>query len=203
LTNPAIFDQLNRKEKIVEMNTTDINKRLGTNIHTKEIEEILRKLRFSYELSGDNFTVSSPTRRGDIAIFEDMVEEVARIYGYNHLPYTLPGNASRPGFLSDEQHLKRKIKQFLQSAGLSEAITYSLTNKEYITKLISPELNQQNLNPVELAMPMSEDHKYLRLSILPELLQTLSYNRARSEANIAYYEMGSVFLTDEQPLSNQ
>src|SRR5690625_4657509 len=78
--NPAIFDKLDRTENTVEINTNEINKRLGTKISTGEIAEILRKLRFSYELSENTFTVSIPTRRGDIKIFEDMVEEVARIY---------------------------------------------------------------------------------------------------------------------------
>src|SRR5699024_8789679 len=94
-------------------------------------------------------------------------------------------------------------KRYLQGAGLTETITYSLTNKEAVRKLVSPELFKQDLNPVELAMPMSEDHKYLRLSILPELLKTLSYNRARNEVNLGYYEIGSVFLSDEEVITKQ
>src|SRR5699024_5838100 len=57
--------------------------------------------------------------------------------------------------------------------------------------------------PVGLAMPMSEDHKYLRLSMLPELLNTLTYNRARYQTDMAYYELGSVFISDEKELSKQ
>lgn len=203
LSGAAVFDELDRTERIVEMQTNDINKRLGTELSTTEIEKILKKLQFNYELAEDKFIVSIPTRRGDISIFEDMVEEVARIYGYDNLPYTLPENASRPGGLSDQQQLKRNIERFLQSVGLTEAITYSLTKKDYITKLISPDLKEWELNPVELSMPMSEDHKYLRLSILPELLQSLAYNRARAESNVAYYEIGSVFVTDEQTITKQ
>src|SRR5690625_2182113 len=156
------------------MNTYHINQRLGTNISTTEIEEILTKLRFEFEVTGDQFSVSSATRRGDITIFEDMLEEVARIYGYDNLPYTLPAGSSRPGALTEQQRLKREVKSYLQGAGLTEAITYSLTNEDAVHKLISPELSEQNIKPVELAMPMSEDHKYLRLSILPELLKARS-----------------------------
>src|SRR5699024_10688343 len=179
---------LDRTEKVVEIDTDHINQRVGTNISTAEIGEILTKLRFEYEVKGDQFSVSVPTRRGDITIFEDMLEEVARIYGYDNLPYTLSTASSRPGALSEQQRLKRAVKGYLQGAGLTEAITYSLTNKEAVNKLRSPELVQDELKPVELAMPMSEDHKYLRLSILPELLKTLSYNRARNEVNFGYYE---------------
>lgn len=203
LTEPAIFDQLDRSEKVVDMDTNHINERLGTEISTSEIEEILTRLRFKFEVFGDQFSVSVPTRRGDIAIFEDMLEEVARIYGYDHLPYTLPAAASRPGGLTEQQRLKRAVKGYLQGAGLAEAITYSLTNERGAHKLISPELAKQDLNPIPLAMPMSEDHKYLRVSILPELLKTLSYNRARNEVNMGYYEIGSVFISDEEVLTKQ
>src|SRR5699024_6690269 len=154
-------------------------KRLGTEISTEEIEHILKKLGFTYNLDDENFTISIPTRRGDISIFEDMVEEVARIYGYDNLPYTLPSNASKPGGLTDVQLLKRNISRFLQSAGLNEALTYSLISKKDINRLLSPDVTSETYSPVSLAMPLSEDHQYLRLSILPELVNRLSYNRAR------------------------
>src|SRR5699024_1829846 len=104
----------------------------------KEIEDILRKLGFDFQSSGEDYEVSIPTRRGDISIFEDMLEEVARIYGYDHLPYTLPVNSSRPGGLSFSQAAVRNIKSFLQGIGLSETITYSLTDQKLIDKLLSP-----------------------------------------------------------------
>ena len=203
LMDPAIVDHIDRQEKIVTMNTMVINNRLGTNISTDEIKDILRRLQFNFEVDQDDFSVSIPTRRGDITIFEDMVEEVARIYGYDNLPYTLPENASRPGGFTKEQSLKRAIKQYLQSVGLTEAITYSLTSEELVSKLISPDIQSEDVQPIALPMPMSEDHKFLRLSILPELLKTLAYNRARKELDIAYYEWGSVFLSSETSLSKQ
>ncbi len=199
----AEFDQLDRSEKTVMMNVTQVNKRLGTEISLEEMEAILTKLRFTFERSGEDFTVFAPTRRGDISIFEDMLEEVARIYGYDLLPYTLPENASKPGGLTKQQQLKRNVKNYMQSVGLSEAITYSLTDKERVRELVSPDLLTNNLRPVELAMPMSEDHQYLRLSLLPELLNRLTYNVARKQANIALYEVGSVFLSDEEKITKQ
>lgn len=202
VTGVAEFDQLDRTENTVEMNATNVNKRLGTDISIEEMEDILRKLRFTFERKEEDFVVSIPTRRGDITIFEDMLEEVARIYGYDNLPYTLPENASKPGGLTDEQALKRNIKAYLQSVGLSEAITYSLVDKKSATTLVSPELSK-NLVPVQLAMPMSEDHQYLRLSILPELLNRLTYNVARKQANVALYEVGSIFLSEEENVTKQ
>lgn len=198
----AAFDELDRSERIVKMNTQEVNRRLGTNIANEEVEAILRKLRFTFDRVGDDVTVSIPTRRGDITIFEDMLEEVARIYGYDHLPFTLPANASKPGGLTKEQLLRRHVKSYIQSVGLSEAITYSLLNKKDVSSFISPEL-PDSLEPVSLSMPMSEDHQYLRLSLIPELLQRLTYNVARKQANVALYELGSVFLSEEKQITKQ
>ncbi|TFJ93940.1 phenylalanine--tRNA ligase subunit beta [Lentibacillus salicampi] len=203
LAGPVSFDALDRSEKTVEMETDEINKRLGTAVTADDVVSILNKLQFSFEQDKDTFVVHVPTRRGDIAIFEDMLEEVARIYGYDQLPFTLPEGASQAGGLTGKQQLKREVKQYLQSAGLMETITYSLTDEAMIDKLISPELKEKRPTPVQLAMPMSEDHKYLRLSILPELLKTLAHNRARTQSDIHYYELGSVFVTNGEPITRQ
>src|SRR5699024_10573797 len=196
------FDDLDRNERVVEVNTEAVNRRLGTDISNEEIETILCKLGLTFDVSGDDMTVHITIRLGDIMIFEDMLDEIASIYGYDHLPYTLTTNASKSGGLTDEQVLCRKVKNYMRSIGLSEAITYSLLNKADATSLISPEL-PKDLNPVSLAMPMSEDHQYLRLSLLPELLNRLTYNIARKQANVALYELGSVFLSDEKEVTKQ
>lgn len=203
LANAAEFDQLDRSENTVTVATEAVNERLGTNISDEEIGEILQRLRFPYTKDGSVFTVQVPTRRRDIEIFEDMLEEIARMYGYDKLPYTLPAGSSQAGGLTDEQQLKRKINQFLQGIGLMETRTYSLTNDDRIHLLLSPEVKEQNPVPVQLHMPMSEDHKYLRLSLLPEILASVSYNLARNQQDIAYYEIGSVFISDEEELTKQ
>lgn len=201
--NAAEFDELDRAEKVVKMNTAEINQRLGTEISAEDIVQILNKLRFNFDRDSDHFTVYAPTRRQDISIFEDMLEEVARIYGYDRLPYTLPAGSSQAGGLTGEQQLKRNVKNYLQGAGLMETITYSLIDQQKIQRLISPEVKEENITPVQLAMPMSEDHKYLRLSLLPELLSTVSYNQARNQNDVAYYELGSIFVSEEETLSRQ
>ncbi|MFA1821238.1 phenylalanine--tRNA ligase subunit beta [Virgibacillus oceani] len=201
--NAAEFDVLDATENVVKMNTAEINKRLGTEISAEDIVHILNKLRFNFDRDGDHFNVYAPTRRQDISISEDMLEEIARIYGYDHLPFTLPAGASQAGALTGDQLLRRNVNNYLQGAGLMETITYSLTDEGKINHLISPEMNEEKLTPVQLAKPMSEDHKYLRLSLLPELLTTVSYNQARNQYDIAYYELGSIFISDEETLTRQ
>ncbi len=203
IAGTAEFDRLDRTEKVVEIDTPHINNRLGTEMTTDDIASILKRLQFDYKQDDDHFTVHVPTRRGDITLFEDMLEEVARIYGYDNLPFTLPEGAGQSGGLTVRQQLKRRVKNFVQGAGLMETLTYSLTNERDVKRLISPEVASSAASPVALAMPMSEDHKYLRLSILPELLNVLSYNRARSQVNLGYYEMGSIFISGQNELSEQ
>lgn len=191
-----------QQEKHVTFDVDTVNKRLGTDMSLDEMTDILRKLRFDFKTEGNIVTAIIPTRRGDISIFEDMMEEIARIYGYDRLPYTLPENASTPGGLTHKQRMKRDIHRYLQGVGLVETITYSLTDKDDATKLVSPDLTG-SYHPIRLAMPMSEDHEYLRLSLLPELLNRLTYNVARNQTDVALYEMGSVFLSEEEKISKQ
>ncbi|SHN06609.1 phenylalanine--tRNA ligase subunit beta [Gracilibacillus kekensis] len=197
------FDQLEYSEKTVTIWTSTINARLGTDISNEEIADILRKLHFNFEQDDETFTVYAPTRRQDIVIFEDMLEEVARIYGYDNLPFTLPSGGSQAGGLTKQQELKRHVKRFLEGAGLSETVTYSLTTKDRATQLISPEVAKDLVSTVSLAMPMSEEHSTLRLSLLPEMLASVAYNLARKQSNVAYYELGSIFISKEEKVSQQ
>src|SRR5699024_3454949 len=203
LTGCVEFDELDHSSRTVNINQKEINKRLGTDISNEEISEILRKLRFDFKQDNEDFEVIVPTRRGDITIFEDMLEEIARIYGYDHLAYTLPQGSSRPGALTERQRLKREIKRFMQGIGLSETVTYSLINKSSVSQLITPVIQPKPPETAHIAMPMTEDHYYLRLSLLPEMLKSLAYNLARKQADLAFFELGTIFVTDEGVLTKQ
>lgn len=199
----AEFDELDRTDRVVEINIEQINKRLGTEMTAENIVSILNRLKFDFNQHGSHFSVQVPTRRGDITIFEDMLEEVARIYGYDNLPFTLPQGAGQAGALTVRQSLKRKVKNYIEGTGLMETMTYSLTDKTDIKRLISPEISEFKPTPVELSMPMSEEHQYLRLSILPEIIQVLSYNSARNQTDLGYYEVGSIFVSKEETITKQ
>ncbi|HLQ71027.1 MAG TPA: phenylalanine--tRNA ligase subunit beta, partial [Bacillota bacterium] len=196
------YNSLKKETKTVQMKRNIINKRLGTDITTAEIENILTRLRFPFDVEGNSFIVEIPSRRGDISIFEDMLEEVARIYGYDHLPYTLPKGSSQMGGLTTKQYIKREVNRYLQAAGLMEAKTYSLIDENKINLFLSPEIEEINPKPIQIAKPMTADHQLLRTSLLPELLNALTYNIARNEENIAYYEVGKVFVSGESTITN-
>lgn len=186
-------DTLKVEPAVVTITLEKINRVLGTEISLAEVESIFSRLQFEVQTDNDSLTVTVPTRRGDITIEEDLIEEVARLYGYDNLPTTLPIGSSTPGYLSGYQKKRRIARRFLEGAGLYQAVTYSLTSKEKATQYA---LDKRE--PIRLAMPMSEDKSLLRLSILPQLLEVVKYNAARQNENMAVFETGVVFLANEK-----
>lgn len=184
--------------KAITITAEKINAVLGTDISQESINEIFARLGFETELKNDEFTVTVPTRRMDIAIQEDLIEEVGRLYGYDHLPTTLPVGNAAPGLLSEYQEKRRRVRRYLEGAGLHEAITYSLTTPEKSRQYMA---EGRDLNPVQLAMPMSEDRSTLRMSLTPQLLEAVRYNLNRQISHVALYEVGPVFLTEEETLT--
>jgi len=173
--------------------TVDLEKMnafLGTELTMAEVAGILERLRFPYEQKERTLTVTVPTRRPDITREVDVYEEIARLYGYDLLPGTLPRGPQTPGGLTAYQKKRRIVKYFLEGAGLQEAITYTLTSREKF-RLFSLTATEE----IPLSLPMSEEHSVLRQSLLPHLLDAVRYNRARKNENIALYEIGSVFLS--------
>ncbi len=182
---------------VVSVTLQKINQVLGTALTMKEVENIFARLQFETSVDGDAIIVTVPTRRGDITIQEDLIEEVARLYGYDRLGSTLPIGSATPGHLTAYQSKRRVVRRFLEGAGLYQATTYSLTSDAKATQYAL-----EKREPIRLAMPMSEEHSTLRLSIIPQLLNVLKYNTARQHDSLAVYEMGDVFLSnglDELP----
>lgn len=188
----AEVNNLNVEETVVIIAKEKINKVLGTDMPCETIKDIIQRLQFPYECGNGVMTIIVPTRRGDITIEEDIIEEVARIYGYDNLPKSHPTAIPNERGLTPYQVKRRQVGQILEGAGLSQAITYSLTSEE--------KAKQFALKPtgsIRLAMPMSEERSTMRLSLVPSLLDVLKYNVARQNENVALYEIGSVFLKNE------
>ncbi len=191
LEGTVLFDELTIEPAVVSITAGKIRSFLGIDIGKEKIEDIFRRLQFDYELAGEEFMVTVPTRRGDITIPEDLIEEVARLYGYDHLPVTLPEGEATPGGLTNYQAKRRTTRALLEGAGMLQAITYSLTNDAKATQYAL-----ETREPVKLLMPMSEERSNLRLSIVPQLLEVAAYNSARQNDSTAFYEIGSVFLNE-------
>lgn len=188
------------QEKEIDISVDQINERLGTSITAEDVAMILERLRFSYTRNDKQFSVKAPTRRQDITIQEDVMEEVARIYGYDHIPTTLPKGVTTPGTLSDYQKKRRVVRRFLESCGLNQTITYSLTSPSK-AKGLDGEMSE--VTSVQLAMPMSEDRSTMRTTLLPHLLDVIIYNKNRKVDDVFLYEVGSIFLSDETVVTKQ
>ncbi|HHY72770.1 MAG TPA: phenylalanine--tRNA ligase subunit beta [Bacillus bacterium] len=188
-------DYLDTTSIKVTVSTERINQVLGTSITTEEVGQIFARLQFAYTENNGEFTVTAPSRRRDIAIPEDLIEEVARLYGYDYIPTTLPIGDATPGKLSTYQAKRRKVRRFLEGAGLTEAVTYSLTSSDKVEWYKD---DTTKATPIRLSMPMSEERSTLRLSLVPHLLEAVAHNNARQIADVALYEIGKVYLIPEK-----
>lgn len=166
---------------------SDINDRLGTDFSLEEVTDVLARLDFEPEVEGETFTLHMPSTRTDMEGMADVSEEVIRLLGYDRLPSTLPEMPMTEGKLTSQQKLTRLVRTMFVENGFQEAITYTLVSdeKEKDAVLSAGE-------PVALALPLSEQRKLIRTSILPSLLEAASYNRSRSLKDIALFEVSDV-----------
>ena len=165
-----------------------VNVRLGTELTFADVEEVFAKLGFGLEGTAESFSVSVPRRRWDIHIQADLVEEIARIYGYDKLPTTLPEAGATAGELTSSQALRRKVRTLAEGSGLSEIISYALTTPEKAL-----EFTMEPTKLTELMWPMTVERSALRQNILSGMLDTVAYNVNRKNSNLAIYEIGKIF----------
>ncbi|GBZ32976.1 phenylalanine--tRNA ligase subunit beta [Staphylococcus aureus] len=176
----------------IDITADKINRTIGFDLSQNDIVTIFNQLGFDTEINDDVITVLVPSRRKDITIKEDLIEEVARIYGYDGIPSTLPVfDKVTSGQLTDRQYKTRMVKEVLEGAGLDQAITYSLVSKEDATAF-----SMQQRQTIDLLMPMSEAHASLRQSLLPHLIEAASYNVARKNKDVKLFEIGNVFFAN-------
>ena len=177
-------------DKVVEITTSYINNYLGIILSTEEIVAILEGLSFKVEASGEDLVVKVPTRRPDISIKQDLVEEVIRIYGYDNLASTLPKfSKTTKGGLTYSQRMVRDLRAVYASLGFNDTINYSLVSEEEATQY-----TLEDHHKVRLLMPMTETHSTLRQSLIPGLLNTVQYNVARKQKDLKLLEIGRVFF---------
>ena len=185
VTGTVEYDKTNNKEKEIEITFKNINDVLGTVIPNEEILNVFRKLGFSYKVNGETIKVTVPTRRLDISIKEDLIEEVSRIYGVDNIEGKLPIVPMRKGCYDKTQ---REIRNKMIALGLKETLTYVLINDK--------EVNGYTLDkfePLKLLDPITEDRNTLRYSMIPSLYKVYEYNKAREQKDISIFEIGKGF----------
>lgn len=191
LSGMMIYDNVDKTPKIVEFKAEDVNKLLGINISTKDMEVELDRLgfKYTYNENTDMFKAIIPNRRLDIdPNVNDIAEEIGRLYGYHNLVSTLPRIPLRKGEYVGDVKYRKLVSKRLRTLGLNECKTYTLTSPE-MAKLFKYD-NKEN---VVLPNPMSMDKSVVRTSILPSLLNTYEYNKARKVNDILLYEISKVY----------
>lgn len=181
-------DTTNKDDKKITITIDKINSVLGMTLDGNTIANVFDRLQFNYVIDNNTFTVFVPTRRMDVNILEDLIEEVGRIVGYDNVKGTLPISKIKKGSYLPKTEFKKKIRKRLESLGLTEVITYSLINEQDSNKFI-----KEDYEKVILRNPMSEDRKVMRNSIIPSLIEVYNYNSARNIKDINIFEIGSCY----------
>jgi phenylalanyl-tRNA synthetase beta chain len=170
----------------IALHLSEVSRILGIDLDDDEIQRILCRLGFGVtRASGGDFHVQVPTWRLDVEREVDLLEELARIYGYNKFPNTLPAFRSVVETLPDEPK-DAKVRETMLALGYNEAISITFISEQDAKTFGAGE-------PLAIASPQSEEADYLRPSILPGLLKMVEYNLNRGNANVRLFEAGEVF----------
>ena len=171
-----------------------INERLGTKLSLKDVASLLEKVEFklmSVPADKTRLHVVSPFWRTDIEIPEDVVEEIGRLYGYDHLPLELPNRSIKATTINPMMDFKNKLRETLAKAGANEVLTYSFVHGNLIDRA-----GQDRKNAFQLSNALSPDLQYYRLSLLPSLLDKIHPNIKAGYNEFAQFEINPVHAKD-------
>lgn len=191
------------KEKVVylppevkiSLSLAKVNRVLGVEFCEEEIEHVFERLAFEYQQkSGGDFVVEIPSYRQDLKIEEDLIEEIARIIGYDRIPTTLPQGVQTEGRRTPEQVYRLRLRKTLINSGMNEVIAYSFGKKEQDDIWGNKDRNIKILNPLR------EELGIMRTSLIPGLLEIAARNSARRNLDLLLFEIGNVYLPKALPL---
>jgi len=185
---------------VVRFGPEEVKRWLGITLGTTEIEAILAGLGFNVQVKGDILEVSSPDHRLDIEEgivgVADLMEEVARIYGYDRIPETMIADEIPPQHSYLKLEAEERIRDHLAGLGLQEVVTYRLTTPEREARILPPGERPDNRPYLRLENPISMDRIVMRHSLLASLVEVAESN-ARYRDRLALYEIGPVYLASE------
>lgn len=184
--------------RVINLRPARVNWLLGTWISAAQIKEYLEGLGFSVSEQENSLEVTVPSYRPDIELEADLIEEVARMYGYNNIGSTLPRGSVTRGGLTPRQRFQEQVAQEL-SRFMNEMISYSFINPRSFDWMCL-EADDPLRNVVRIANPLSEEQSVMRTTLVPGMLDTVSRNLARRNENMALFEVGAVFYPREDDL---
>lgn len=175
---------------------------LGVHLEEDVMLSALQRLSLDASLSGGVITVNPPTSRQDLRQEEDLIEEIARITGYEAVPSTLPSGANRSGALTKTQKQLRSVRSTLVGAGLYEAVISIMVGPSDLQKMSYPD-DAEGSRTLKIANPLALEESILRPSLLPGLIQCAKRNLSRRELDVRLFEVGSCFIDDGAELPTE
>ena len=188
-----------KKEPVrVPFDADEINGLLGTNISKEEMLSYFRKIDLEYDEASNE--VIAPTFRHDLFRMADLAEEVARFYGYDNIPTTLPRGEATTGKLSFKLRVEEIARDIAEFCGFSQGMTYSFESPKVFDKLLIPS-DSPLRNTVDIMNPLGEDYSIMRTTSLNGMLTSLATNYNRRNKNVKLYELGNIYLPKSLPLT--
>ncbi|NFN94824.1 phenylalanine--tRNA ligase subunit beta [Clostridium botulinum] len=192
------IDIYNKKKEpgkvIVDSNW--VNKFLGTNLSKEEMKKCLDSVDLFTEIDGDNLNVTAPTFRIDIAIKEDIAEEIARIHGYDVIPATIFSVATSREPKYRNRLLDDKVVMLATGSGLNQSISYSFVSPRVFDKINVPE-DSELRNVVKIKNPLGEDYSVMRTTTIPSMMECLGRNYSRNNDYVRLFEMAKIYIKNE------
>lgn len=189
-----------RKEKEIELRKEKVNNLIGVDFTMDEISNILNRLEIETDVRDDYLIAKVPTVRLDLDIEEDLIEEIARIYGYDNIePKKLKGTLTvgrKPVF----RNVEDRIKNQLIGLGYSEFMTYSFVSPSSYEKA---NYKEDEKNIIKILNPLGEDYSIMRTTMIPSMIDALSKNYARGNVNVGGFEIGNTFFPTEEELPSE
>lgn len=187
-----------REPSRVKFEPEKINKLLGTNLTKEEMIGYLGRVELAYDAETDE--IVAPTFRQDIHCNADVAEEVARFYGYDKIPMTLPTGEATTGKLPFKLRIQEVARDIAEYCGFSEGMSYSFESPKVFDKLCIPK-DSDLRKVITISNPLGEDYSIMRTSTLNGMLASLSTNYNRRNKDVRLYELGNIYLPKSLPIT--
>ena len=178
------------KRESVTMRLSRCHRVLGVKVSQDEVAQTFKRLGFSFEIQGDQFVVSPPSYRFDIRIEEDLIEEVARIVGFESIPAVPPMAAAQMRMTPETTRSAHTVRAEIAALDYQEVINFSFVEKSWETDLLG------HADPIQLLNPIASQLAVMRSSLLPGLLANIRYNANRKQTRVRVFELGRVYVRD-------
>ncbi|MDD3392739.1 MAG: phenylalanine--tRNA ligase subunit beta [Bacilli bacterium] len=187
-----VYDNTNLETKTIMISLNKINDVLGLDLNKNEVLDVFKRLDFICSFHNHIFEVTVPSRRLDITIKEDLIEEIGRIIGFNNVKGSMPISYIKSGKRSPKDKYQKDIRNRLTALGLNQTLTYSL-----ISELNADLFINEDYEKVVISSPITDDRKVMRNSLVSSLLEVFKYNYARNIKDINIFEIGSCYSKKE------